>query len=144
MTNQHTTTLAAVAAAAVLAVGAWAIGKSSGSDAVATSAPAGAPTMQQQAAPPGGSNGAATGQAPPGLGTAVTGATADKVERAALAAHPGTIERIMQLPDGSYVAHVITSSGELHVTVSKAFKVTGTEQGGPGGSGMPPGGTTSQ
>jgi hypothetical protein len=46
----------------------------------------------------------------------------------------------MKLADGSYVVHVIKSdgSGEAHVLVSKAFKVTGTQTGGPGG-GPPPG-----
>jgi len=39
-------------------------------------------------------------------------------------------------PDGSYVAHVITSNGEYHVTVSRDFKVTGAQQGGPGQGGV--------
>ena len=38
----------------------------------------------------------------------------------------------MMLPDGSYEVHVISAGGEVHVLVSKAFRVTGTEQGGPG------------
>jgi hypothetical protein len=41
------------------------------------------------------------------------------------------VERVVQLPDGSYEVHVITSSGEQHVLVSKDFEVTGTQQGGP-------------
>jgi hypothetical protein len=48
----------------------------------------------------------------------------------------------MKLPDGSYVAHVIASGGERHVLVSKAFKVTGSRQGGPGAGG--PSGSTPQ
>jgi hypothetical protein len=36
----------------------------------------------------------------------------------------------MKLSDGTYVAHVITSNGEYHVTVSKDFKVSGAQQGG--------------
>jgi hypothetical protein len=40
----------------------------------------------------------------------------------------GNIERIQQLPDGSYVAHVITSDGEVYVRVSKSFDVTGSQQ----------------
>jgi hypothetical protein len=83
---------------------------------------------------------------PPGLGTEVTGAAAAKAKAAALAKYPGTAERVVQLPDGSYEVHVLRKSGgEVHVRVSKDFKVTGTEQGPPAG-GAPPsgGGTTSQ
>jgi hypothetical protein len=83
---------------------------------------------------------------PPGLGTPVTGASADKAKAAALAKYPGTAERVMKLSDGSYVVHVITSSGgEVHVKVSKAFAVTGTETGPPAGAAPPAsGGTTTQ
>jgi hypothetical protein len=63
---------------------------------------------------------------------------ADKAKAAALAKYPGTVERVMQLPDGSYIVHVLRSSGgEVHVKVSKAFAVTGLEQGPPAG-GVPP------
>jgi hypothetical protein len=68
----------------------------------------------------------------PGFGKDVTGAQADKAKAAALAKYPGTVERVVQLPDGSYEVHVVRSSGELHVKVSKDFKVTGSAQGGPG------------
>jgi hypothetical protein len=45
----------------------------------------------------------------------------------------------MQLPDGSYVVHVIRSNRqEVHVRVSRGFKVTGTQGGPP--SGAPPAG----
>jgi hypothetical protein len=38
----------------------------------------------------------------------------------------------MKLDDGSYEVHVIRSGGEeVHVLVSKDFRITGTEQGGP-------------
>ena len=91
---------------------------------------------------------APNGQAPPGApgsGTAVTGAAAAKAKASALARHPGTVEAVVRLGDGSYVVHVITSGGELHVAVSKAFRVTGVQQGrgGPpaGASGTPPSGT---
>ncbi len=80
-----------------------------------------------------------------GFGTPATGAAADKAKAAALAKYPGTVERVVKLSDGSYVVHVMRSSGgEVHVKVSKAFAVTGTEQGPPAG-GAPPaagGGTT--
>ena len=95
-------------------------------------------------------NASATGRqsVPPGLGKTVTGAAADKAKAAALAKYPGTVERGMQLPDGSYEVHVITTSGsEVHVQVSKAFAVTGTQQGGPPAGATPPAGngtTTTQ
>jgi hypothetical protein len=102
--------------------------------------------MNQQAgnAPPGVQAGGG-----PGMGTAVTGATADKVEKAALASYPGTIERIEQLPDGSYVAHVIQSNGggEIHVLVDENFAVQGKESrpsGPPPGGMMPPGAGSGQ
>ena len=46
--------------------------------------------------------------------------------------------RVMQLPDGSYEVHVVTTSGgEVHVKVSKTFTVTGTETGPPAGAAPP-------
>jgi hypothetical protein len=83
----------------------------------------------------------APGAMPPGMGAAVTGTTLTKLEQAVTAKYPGTVERAMKLPDGSYVVHVIRSggSGEVHVLVSKDFKVTGVQQGGPPG-GAPPAG----
>ena len=131
---------AASGAAALLAAGAWVLG-TSGSDASTTSASTTAPPGMAQGGPPSqGQAGGQTpqgGQLPPGFGADVTGDTADKVAAAATAKYPGDVERVMQLPDGSYVAHVITSSGEVHVAVSKDFKVTGTEQGGPAPGGAP-------
>ena len=106
----------AVGAAAVLAAfGAWAIGKSSSSSGTSAARPA----QQARAQFP------QQGQAPPGFGSAVTGTAAVRAEKAALAAYPGRVEVVVQLPDGSYLVHVITSSGEVHVAVSKDFKVTG-------------------
>jgi hypothetical protein len=53
---------------------------------------------------------------------------------AAVAACPGTIQIIQQRPDGSYVAHVIRADDtEVHVIVSKAFKVTGPQAAPPAG-----------
>jgi hypothetical protein len=44
----------------------------------------------------------------------------------------------MKLADGTYVVHVPRSSGgEVHVKVSKAFAVTGVEQGLPAGAAPP-------
>ena len=72
------------------------------------------------------------GAQPQGFGTPVTGDEADRVADAATAEVDGDVERVVKLPDGSYVVHVITSGGEQHVLVSKDLEVTGTEQGGPG------------
>jgi hypothetical protein len=83
------------------------------------------------------------GGPPAGMGTVVTGEAAEKATAAATAKYEGTVERVMQLDDGSYVVHVMTSSGEQHVKVSAAFKVTGLDTSmpappngaGPGGAG---------
>jgi len=74
------------------------------------------------------------------MGTPVTGATLTKLKAVATAKYPGTVEQAMKLDDGSYVVHVIQSSGngEVHVRVSKDFKVTGVDQGGPPSGGAPP------
>jgi hypothetical protein len=74
-----------------------------------------------------------TGQVPagwqPGTGTIITGASADKAKAVAVAAgYKGTVNRVLQLSDGSYVVHIIANpSGPHHVFVSKDFKVTGSE-----------------
>ena len=128
---------AAGGAAAVLAAGAWLLG-TSGSNASVTASTQGPPGMAQGAPPQ-------NGQAPQGargFGSDISGTTAEKVAKAATASYPGQVERVMQLPDGSYVAHVITSSGEVHVAVSKDFQVTGTEHGRPPMGGTPPSGPT--
>jgi hypothetical protein len=124
--------VAAVAVVGALAFGAKAISHSGSS----TSASASAPTSQ---AGPGGATGAQGG--PPGLmGTQVTGATLTKLKAVVTAKYPGTVERAVKLGDGSYLVHVIRSGGaEVHVMVSRDFKITGTQQGGPGG-GAPPSG----
>lgn len=135
--NPATRYFATGVAAVVLTFGAYLVGKSN-------TDPAAAGTNASQtvrgAAPQGG-QALQGGRVPPGLGTAVTGDTAKKVQAAATARYPGTVERVMKLQDGSYVAHVITSSGERHVLVSKDFRVTGSRQGGPG---LPPGSTQQQ
>jgi glucose/arabinose dehydrogenase len=109
-------------------------GSSSSTSSTANAAPAAATSSAPSGAQ----------QTPPGFGTVVTGAAADKAKAAALAKYPGTVERVMKLSDGSYVVHVIRSSGEVHVKVSKTFTVTGTEQGPPGGAPPSAGGTTTQ
>ena len=132
MTSSQTPSkIAKVVAAAVtivaLAFGANAIANGGSSSATAGSAP-------PAAGRPG------NGGPPGGMGTAVTGATLTKLKAVATAKYPGTVERAMKLPDGSYEVHVIRSggAGEVHVLVSKDFKVTGTSQGPPAGA--PPAG----
>jgi hypothetical protein len=132
MNNRLIKITAGAAATVAIVLGGVAIGRTgSGSSASATGGP-----------PGGGRPGNFQGGGPGGGGAAVTGTTATKVKNAALAKYPGgTVERVMQLPDGSYVVHVMTGSTEVHVLVSKAFKVTGTAKGGPPqGGGMPGGG----
>lgn len=121
---------AAGVAAVVLAFGAYAIGSSNSDNGTSGSADASQTT---------GGRAPRNGQAPRGFGTEVTGATADKVKAAVVAKYKGTIERIEKLPDGSYLAHVITSNGEYHVAVSKDFRITGAQRGGRGAGGPPPG-----
>jgi hypothetical protein len=69
----------------------------------------------------------------------LTGSTADKVQAAALGKYPGaTVVRIETDSDGVYEAHLTTADGQpVTVEVDKSFAVTGTEQGGPGGTGGP-------
>jgi hypothetical protein len=90
-----------------------------------TPAPAGTPTGRPPAGGPG------------RMGTAVIGTAFDKAKAAATAKYPGQVEQVLKLSDGSYVVHVISSSGEQHVKLSKTFKITGLAQGRPGGP--PPG-----
>jgi hypothetical protein len=115
--------IAAGAAVVAVAIGGVAIGNSNssnGASGTTNAAHAAAPSQAPQ-----------SGQVPqnwrPGTGTIITGAAADKVKAAALAAkYPGTVNRVLKLSDGSYVAHMFATSGPHHVFVSKDFKVTGT------------------
>jgi hypothetical protein len=113
---------AAAAAAVALVFGAKAIAGANASTSTADAA-SGAP-----ARPLGGPPGMARGFA-----SDVTGDTLTRLEAAVADRYPGTVERAMKLPDGSYVVHVIGSGGrETHVHVSKELKVLGADQGGPG------------
>jgi hypothetical protein len=124
-----TRSLAAGAAAIAVAVGGFAIGNSNSGDNASgtTNAPRAAGpalTPQSDQLTP------VSGQIPkgwsPGSGTIITGAAADKVKAAALATkYPGTVNRVLKLSDGSYVAHLLGTSGPHHVFVNQAFKVTG-------------------
>jgi hypothetical protein len=84
-----------------------------------------------------------SGEMPPGMGTEATGTAATKASDAATSKYEGTVERVMKLDDGSYVVHVMTSSGEQHVKVSAKFKVTGLDTSMPARpDGQAPQGTT--
>jgi hypothetical protein len=62
----------------------------------------------------------------PGTGTNITGETSDKAKAAALVKYPGgTVNRVLELSDGSYAVHMIKISWPHHVFVSKNFEVTG-------------------
>ena len=62
----------------------------------------------------------------PGTGTIITGADADKAKAAAVAKYPGgTVNRVLELSDGSYAVHMIKIRWPHHVFVSKNFEVTG-------------------
>jgi hypothetical protein len=115
--------IAAGAAVIALAIGGYAIGNSTSGDGgsgTANAAPAGRSAQPQ-----------VNGQAPknwsPGTGTIITGAAADKATAAAVAKYPGgTVNRVLQLSDGSYAVHRIATPAPHHIFVSKDFKVTGT------------------
>jgi hypothetical protein len=143
MSKKLINTGAAAAAAAAVAVGAFLIGNSQ-SNSTASTANTANPAAQQ-GGPAFNGQPRAGGQARPGfgpgggpMGSPVTGAAATKVEQAVSAKYDGQIERVLKLSDGSYLAHVITSNGELRVQVSKSFEVVGEQQGPPGGA-RPPG-----
>jgi hypothetical protein len=114
--------IAAGAAAVALAIGAYTIGNASpntGASGAATAAPA------AQASQAG-----STGQVPQGWssgsGTIITGAAADEAKAAAVAEYPeGTVNRVLQLSDGSYAVHRIATPSPHHIFVSKDFQVTG-------------------
>ena len=77
-----------------------------------------------------GNNQRVVGQVPQnwqsGSGTIITGAAADEAKAAAVAAYPGgTVNRVLQLADGSYAVHQINISWPHHVFVSTDFQVTG-------------------
>jgi hypothetical protein len=50
-----------------------------------------------------------------------------KAKAAAIAEYPeGTVNRVLELSDGSYAVHRIATPAPHHIFVSKDFKVTGT------------------
>ena len=115
-----TTSIAAGAAAIAVAIGGYAIANSGSSNGASGTANA---AQSAQPSP--------VGQAPqnwsPGTGTIITGAAADKATAAAVAQYPGgTVNRVLQLSDGSYAVHRIGTSAPHHIFVSTDFQVTGT------------------
>ena len=116
------TSVAAGGAAIAIAIGAAAIGDAKSTKPAAATA---------RVAPPAQSTQAPVGQAPPnwnpGSGTIITGAAADKATAVAVAQYPeGTVNRVLQLSDGSYAVHRINTGSPHHIFVSKDFNVTGT------------------
>jgi hypothetical protein len=127
--------MAGTAAAVAIALGGVALGRTGSGSSSAATGPG------TQGAPPSGFNGGGGG---PGSGTQVTGSTASKIEAAIGRKYPSSqIERMFQLPDGSYIVHVFQSGGqEVHVHVTKDYAIDGTEDGG-GFGGPPQGGSGS-
>jgi Domain of unknown function (DUF5666) len=61
-----------------------------------------------------------------GSGTIVSGTTANKATKAALAAYPGGIvDRVVKLSNGEYEVHNIGVNWPHHIFVNKTFKVVG-------------------
>ena len=116
-----TRSIAAGGAALAVVIGAYAIGDSNSGNGASATASAPPPAQSEQAR---------VGQAPQGwragTGTIITGAAADQATAAAVAEYPeGTVNRVLQLSDGSYAVHRIGASPH-HIFVSQAFEVTGT------------------
>jgi len=63
-----------------------------------------------------------------GTGTIVSGTTANKATKAALAAYPGGIvDRVVKLSNGEYEVHNIGVNWPHHVFVNQDFKVVGAD-----------------
>jgi hypothetical protein len=61
-----------------------------------------------------------------GSGTIVSGTTANKATRVALAAYPGgVVDRVVKLSNGEYEVHNIGVNWPHHIFVNKSFKVVG-------------------
>jgi hypothetical protein len=137
--------VAAGAAAVAVAIGGVAISNSSSSSSVSGAAkgtqatatghgPRSAHLLATGArsghSPTGQAPKASSGQLPagwyPGAGMLITGAAAEKAKAAAVAKYSGTVNRVLQLSDGSYAVHLLGTSGPHHVFVSKEFNVTAT------------------
>jgi hypothetical protein len=61
-----------------------------------------------------------------GSGTIVSGTTANKATKAALAAYPGgVVDRVVKLSNGEYEVHNIGVNWPHHIFINKSFKVVG-------------------
>jgi hypothetical protein len=61
-----------------------------------------------------------------GSGTIVSGTTANKATKAALAAYPGgVVDRVVKISDGEYEVHSIGVNWPHHIFVDQSFKVVG-------------------
>ncbi len=140
--------VAAGAAAAAVAAGGITIANSSSSNGASASAQvaqvAGRAHVPRAGGAPLSGQAPSSGQAPkssqtvtsgrlpqgwtPRSGTIITGAGAEKASAVALAKYPGrTVNRVMQLSDGTYAVHLFGSTtGPHHVFVNKQFKITST------------------
>jgi hypothetical protein len=79
----------------------------------------GAPSMSKQ-------NGQIPANYSEGSGTIVSGTTANRATKAALAAYPGgVVDRVVKLSNGEYEVHNIGVNWPHHIFVSKSFKVVG-------------------
>ena len=143
LSQQLTRSIAVGTAAIAVAIGAYAIDNSSsnnGSSGAANAATLAQPGQGPRAFGQGASNwhpGMGTGQNQTvvghvpqgwhsGSGTIITGTAADKAKAVALAKYPGgTVNRVLQLNDGTYAVHMIKISWPHHVFVSTTFQVTG-------------------
>ncbi|MDX6376630.1 MAG: hypothetical protein QOE98_933 [Gaiellaceae bacterium] len=123
-----TTAIAIGAASIAVPIGAYAIDSQSWGNGPSGTANAATSGTANAATP--GPNQHVVGQVPPnwssGSGTIITGAAADEAQAVAVAQYPGgTVNRVLQLSDGSYAVHLIKISWPHHVFVSKDFQVTG-------------------
>jgi hypothetical protein len=119
-----TRSIAAGAATIAVAIGGYAIVNSNAGNTSGTASAA--PHAQSAHGGP-----SPAGEVPqnwsPGTGTVITGAAADNAKAVAVAKYPGgTVNRVLQLSDGSYAVHRIGTPAPHHVFVNKDFKVTGT------------------
>jgi hypothetical protein len=122
LSRKLTRFIAAGAAAVAVAIGGVVVSNSSSSNGASGTA-----KVAQAPAPGQASQSGVPQNWRPGTGTIITGAAAEKAKAAALAKYPGTVNRVLQLSDGSYAVHMFATSAPHHVFLSKDFKVTGAQ-----------------
>jgi hypothetical protein len=127
LSQKLTKPIAITIAAVAVGIGGYTIASSSSGNGSGT---ANAAALSQPSQDQNSNNQRIVGQVPAnwhsGSGTIITGAAADKAKAVALAKYPGgTVNRVLQLSDGSYAVHMIKISWPHHVFVSTNFTVTG-------------------